>query len=128
MSSKRSFRRSFLCGAAIGALSLYGSAYAQDTDTTDGADEEVIEVITETTEGEARQEKITVTGSLLQRSEFSSAAPIQVITADAAALEGLIDSAEILQGSSVAAGSTQINNQSLKFAAQCPHHERFTLT
>lgn len=110
MSSKRSFSRTFLCGAAIGALSLSGAAWAQDATDTD---EEVVEVVTETpsTDGEARQEKITVTGSLLRRDEFSSASPIQVITADTASLQGLVDSASILQGSSLASGSTQINNQ-----------------
>jgi iron complex outermembrane receptor protein len=110
MSSNRSFRRTFLCGAAIGALTLSGAAWAQDADPETDAAEEIIE-IAEEVPGEARQEKITVTGSLLQRDEFSSASPIQVITAEVASLEGLVDAATILQGSSLAAGSTQINNQ-----------------
>ena len=36
------------------------------------------------------QDRITVTGSLIRRDEFSSAAPIQVITAETATLEGLL--------------------------------------
>lgn len=56
-------------------------------------------------------DRIVVTGSLLRRDEFSSSAPIQVITAETASLEGLLDTAEILQESSIAAGSTQINAQ-----------------
>jgi iron complex outermembrane recepter protein len=113
MSSNRSIRQTFLSGVALGALSLSGAAWAQETaaEPTASTDEKVIEVVTETVEGEARQEKITVTGSLLRRDEFSSASPIQVITADTASLQGLVDSASILQGSSLASGSTQLNNQ-----------------
>lgn len=113
MLSNRSIRHTFLCGVAFSALSLSGTAWAQGTaaEPTTSTDEEVIEVVTETVEGEARQDKITVTGSLLRRDEFSSASPIQVITADTASLQGLVDSASILQGSSLASGSTQINNQ-----------------
>lgn len=102
--SRSLFRKSVLSGVAISALSLTGVAFAQDADTDD-----VVEVIEETT-NEARQEKIVVTGSLLARDEFSSASPIQVITAEVATLEGLVDTAALLQGSSLAAGSTQLNN------------------
>ncbi|KAA5804125.1 TonB-dependent receptor [Alkalicaulis satelles] len=77
------------------------SAFAQ-------ADEEDEE---ETPPPAAVQDRVVVTGSLLRRDEFTSSSPIQVITAEAATLEGLIDTAEILQGASVAAGSTQINTQ-----------------
>lgn len=56
-------------------------------------------------------DRIVVTGSLLRRDEFSSSAPIQVITSETASLEGLLDTSEILQESSIAAGSTQINTQ-----------------
>lgn len=103
--SRSLFRKSVLSGVAIGALSISGVALAQDADTSD----DVVEVIEETTT-EARQEKIVVTGSLLARDEFSSASPIQVITAEVATLEGLVDTAALLQGSSLAAGSTQLNN------------------
>lgn len=108
MLSKRSFRRTFLCGVAFGALSVTGAAWAQGADVDT---EEEVEVISEapSSEGEARQEKITVTGSLLGRNEYTSSSPIQVITADTATLQGLVDTAAILQSSSVASGSTQIN-------------------
>jgi iron complex outermembrane receptor protein len=95
-------------GVAIGALIMTGAANAQETDT---ADEDVITTIDTTpSEDEARQEKIVVTGSLLARDEFASSSPIQVITAEVATLEGLVDTAALLQGSSLAAGSTQLNN------------------
>jgi len=55
-------------------------------------------------------ETIVVTGSRIRRDTFSSASPLTVITNDNAVLSGTIDAAEILQGSTAAAGSTQINN------------------
>ena len=100
-----SLKARVLCGAALSALAIGGHAYAQD----DAANESV-ESIAEETEEEARQEKIVVTGSLIARSNFTSASPIQIITAEEATLEGLIDTAALLQGSSIASGSTQLNN------------------
>ncbi len=55
-------------------------------------------------------DRVVVTGSRIARDAFTSTAPIQVITAEASTLEGLVDTAEILQGSSIAQGSTQFNN------------------
>jgi iron complex outermembrane recepter protein len=116
------FRRSVLGTVAFGALSITGLAYGQTepeetapaaTESTTDTDEAptATPAPTRSSEDEARQDKIVVTGSLLRRDEFTSSAPIQVITAEVASLEGLIDTADILQGSSIAAGSTQINNQ-----------------
>ncbi len=113
----RNFRRSILGTAAFGALSMTGFAFAQtETEEPAPAAPQTEEAPATTpaparTEGEARQDKIVVTGSLLRRDEFTSSSPIQVITAEIASLEGLVDTADILQGSSIAAGSTQINNQ-----------------
>src|SRR5690606_17666266 len=56
-------------------------------------------------------DRITVTGSLLRRVEFDSVSPVQVITADTSVTVGQVDTAEFLQKSSVAAGSTQISHQ-----------------
>lgn len=56
-------------------------------------------------------EKITVTGSLLRRLEYDTTSPVQVITADTSVAVGQVDTAEFLQKSSVAAGSTQISQQ-----------------
>ena len=55
-------------------------------------------------------DRVVITGSRIARDAFTSTAPIQVITAEASTLEGLVDTAEILQGSSIAQGSTQLNN------------------
>ncbi|MBP6012598.1 MAG: TonB-dependent receptor [Alphaproteobacteria bacterium] len=55
-------------------------------------------------------EKVVVTGSRLKKNEFTSSSPIQIITTEEATLEGLADTADILQSSSPAAGSQQINS------------------
>jgi iron complex outermembrane receptor protein len=55
-------------------------------------------------------EEIVVTGSRIRRSEFTSVSPIQVIDMEQSTLAGLIDISDIIQGSTVAASSTQINN------------------
>ena len=49
-------------------------------------------------------EEIVVTGSRIRRDAFTSASPITVITSETSALAGLLNTAEILQGSTVAAG------------------------
>ena len=54
---------------------------------------------------------LVITGSRIKRSEFNSSSPVQVITSEQSTLEGLVDTAEILQQSSVASGSFQVNNQ-----------------
>lgn len=56
-------------------------------------------------------EKITVTGSLLKRLEYDSTSPIQVITADTSVEVGMVDTAQFLQKSSIAAGATQVGEQ-----------------
>lgn len=53
---------------------------------------------------------VVVTGSRIRRSEFNSTQPVQIITAEEATLEGLVDTTEILQGSTAANTAGQINN------------------
>jgi iron complex outermembrane receptor protein len=93
---ERLLRSTIIAGLAAAGLAISPS-YAQSAND----------------EGESAgdEEVIVVTGSLIRRSEFTSAAPIQVINAEIATLEGLVDPAEMLQGASVAAGSFQLNNQ-----------------
>ncbi len=110
MINRPSFRRRIAFGAAVSAIALSGAAWAQDANVEPTAEDEGI-VVNVPQEEEARQQRITVTGSLIRNSEFSSASPIQIIGAEVSALEGLVNSADILQGSSIAAGSTQLNNQ-----------------
>ncbi len=58
----------------------------------------------------AAEEELIVTGSRIRRDEFTSPSPVQVITSETSALEGLVDTGDILQQSSVASGSFQSNN------------------
>lgn len=96
--TRRPFRRSILIGAASCAFILSGAVNAQEANTADTDDEIVVQITdTSDSEPESRQEKIVVTGSLLARDEFASSSPIQVITAEVATLEGLVDTASILQ-------------------------------
>lgn len=53
---------------------------------------------------------VVVTGSRIRRNEFTSSSPVQIITSEEATLEGLIDTTEILQGSTIAGTAGQINN------------------
>ena len=112
MKIRHSHRRTLFASVAFGALSMAGTAWAQEDDAATTPDEDVIEVIEED-EDEARQEKVTVTGSRLRRDTFSSVAPLQIITSDTAIEAGLIDTAEILKSGTSVTGvqlDTNINS------------------
>jgi iron complex outermembrane recepter protein len=108
-----SLRRFFHGSAAVGALTLaMGSAVAQQTPAPQPPAAQTPSTVDQTTpaEGQQQGDRVVVTGSRIARDAFTSTAPIQVITAEASTLEGLVDTTEILQGSSIAQGSTQFNN------------------
>jgi iron complex outermembrane receptor protein len=69
-------------------------------------------------EDDKKVERVVVTGSRLKKNEFTSSAPIQVITREETTLEGLNDTGDILQGSTLSAGSQQINNTFGGFVTQ----------
>lgn len=85
---------------------LYGAnAVAQDqTQQDEGQQEQAAPAA-----GATELDKITVTGSLIRRVEYESISPVQVITAETNVAVGQISTAEFLQKSSVAAGTTQLN-------------------
>lgn len=90
---------------------LYGPhLLAQQAQQTQQA-AEIEEEKTAEAEEPKQLDKITVTGSLISRFGFDSVSPVQIITADTSITLGQLDTASILQTTSVAAGSTQINNQ-----------------
>jgi iron complex outermembrane recepter protein len=87
------------------ATSLYGvSASAQDQ--IEGQEQETQQAASADT---AELDRITVTGSLIRRLEYDSISPVQVITAETNVAVGQISTAEFLQKSSIAAGTTQLN-------------------
>lgn len=71
-----------------------------------------------TAEQPTQLERVTVTGSLINRLGFDSISPVQIITADTSATLGQLDTTSILQTSNVAAGSTQISNQFSGFVVE----------
>ena len=90
-----------------------------DTATAAQLDETQVEAEQDQPQQRATElDRITVTGSLLRRTEYESTSPIQVITADTNVALGQVDAAEFLQQSSVAAGSTQISNQFAGFVVE----------
>ena len=104
---RAALRRTSLLVAMAGALVLSGYAAAQTAPPTDQAKKE--ENKDEAAE-KAPIAEVVVTGSRVRRDEFTSAAPVQVITRNESVLAGLTTTAEILQGSTATGGSNQINN------------------
>lgn len=85
--------------AGLATAGFAAPAYAQVAD-----EDLTVETIDETEEADEERDTIVVTGSRLKRDTFSSTAPIQVITADNAAQEGLFSAVEILQSNAAASG------------------------
>ncbi|MFN3212054.1 MAG: TonB-dependent receptor plug domain-containing protein [Henriciella sp.] len=99
------FSSRLMYSSALALAISVGSAYAQDAD-------EAVEVTTiseDAGEEESVQERVVVTGSRIARNEFTSPVAIDVLTADEAKIEGLGDVAALLQTSTAASGSSQIN-------------------
>jgi outer membrane receptor protein involved in Fe transport len=54
--------------------------------------------------------EIVISGSRIKRDNYSSAAPLQIIRNDDSAVAGFTSTAEVLQGTAVTGGQSQINN------------------
>lgn len=54
-------------------------------------------------------QELVVTGTRLPPNEFTSASPVQVLSVERAEARGIVDTTRFLQGSSLAAGSMQVN-------------------
>jgi iron complex outermembrane receptor protein len=87
------------------------TAWAQEDTSADADDEQ-------TDEESLELDRVQVTGSLLKREDFTSARPMQVIDAETQFQAGQLTVADMLQGSTVAAGTTQLNNQFGGFVIQ----------
>lgn len=97
----RTFRKLPLCMAMLGCL--YGATAMAQTAPAQNQNKQ-----SDTAKDAKDLDKVTVTGSLLKRLEYDTTSPVQVITADTSVEAGQVDTAEFLQKSSVAAGSTQL--------------------
>lgn len=106
---------STLAGVAALLAALPSVASAQDAPPATDPGEQVLATEASPTQADGDEvtevEGLVITGSRIRRNEYTSAAPIQVITREANTLEGLADTAELLQTTSSASGSAQINNQ-----------------
>jgi iron complex outermembrane receptor protein len=91
----KGFLRNTVAWALLG-LAAAGTAHAQTAEPATPAPAVA-----------ADDEEIVVTGSRIRSNEFNSASPIQVITTERGTLTGVADVAELLQSSSLAAGSPQ---------------------
>lgn len=94
---ERLLRSTILAGFAAAGLAI-SPAYAQNQEEDEDRAEE-----------EESDETIVVTGSRIRRDAFASVAPLQVIDAEEIRDAGLIDTAQILQTSTVAQG-VQLDN------------------
>jgi iron complex outermembrane receptor protein len=95
---------------ALYALLSAQSVLAQDTPAETEAEEAVVtDEVGEVVEGAADdQGSIYVTGSRIRRDEFTSTAPITIVDPEIAMRQGLMDTSEMIQGSPIASGSSQV--------------------
>lgn len=102
---------SCLVGGALAAVLLLvpGLALAQDTPATQEGTQTQGPPLPASQE-EATVDEIVVTGSRIPQNEFTSASPLQVLTSQRAEQRGLSDTAQLLQSSTLAAGSPQVNS------------------
>jgi len=94
------------------SIALVPAAYAQDTDQQKDQKEQKQEPTVaeaESEQGKAALQEVVVTGSRIRRTEFSSPAPVTVITNERSALAGLLTTDEILRQTTVTSGD-QIND------------------
>lgn len=99
---ERLLRSTILAGFAAAGLAI-SPAYAQDQEEDEDEQSE------EQAAAAGEEDTIVVTGSRIRRNAFASVAPLQVIDAQEIRDAGLIDTAQILQTTSVAQG-VQIDN------------------
>jgi iron complex outermembrane receptor protein len=99
-------RGRLLTSTVIAGLVFAAPAFAQaEPEATENE-----EVASEEAEATASADRVVITGSRIRRTEFTSTQPVQIITSEETTLEGLVDTSEILQGSTVANTAGQINN------------------
>ncbi len=87
--------------SAVGLMVALPAMAQQTPPTAEG--EQGAEAATEVGE-------IVVTGSRIPRNEFTSSSPVQVLTSARAEQRGLSDTAQLLQSSTLAAGTPQVNS------------------
>src|SRR5689334_11027084 len=103
----RSSKALLLCSTLVAGAALASAAMAQPDAPPPAPEPKPLPTTSAPATAEA---ELVVTGSHIARTEFTSASPIQVITAETTELKGLVDTGQIVQESSIASGSFQANN------------------
>jgi len=111
-SVQRGLQRLPLAIAVFAALQM-APAFAQDQSPVAAAASKSSNSTDQAKESEKAKnlETMTVSGTLLKRPEYQTTAPVQVIEIKDNIAAGQFDTADILQTSAAAAGTTQINGQ-----------------
>ena len=63
-------------------------------------------------------EQVTVTGSRIKRTEFTTPSPVMIINSEDTTLEGMLTTTQILQTNTLTAGSQQINDQTTGYVTE----------
>jgi len=90
--------------AGLAAVAVIGSASAASAQTTTRTNAQT------EAEDATNVEEVVVVGSRLRRDTYNSPSPIQVVTREESTLAGFASTTEVLQGTAVTSGSSQINN------------------
>jgi len=110
-SARYGLQRLPLAIAVIAALQV-SPVFAQDQTSNPGQSSATTGNASSDQSDKAKNlETVTVSGSLLKRPEYETTSPVQVIEVKNNIAAGQFDTADFLQTSAAAAGSTQINNQ-----------------
>ncbi|MGB6145909.1 TonB-dependent receptor domain-containing protein [Rhodanobacter sp. UC4436_H3] len=113
---QRGLQRLPLAIAVVAALQVT-PVFAQDqAPATDSASQSTSQQADTTKQQDQNKkakelETVTVTGTLLKRPEYQTTSPVQVIDVQNNIASGQFDTADFLQTTTAAAGSTQINGQ-----------------
>lgn len=104
--TKSTYRNGLIGASAIAlVMSVSSVASAQTAPAVDCTKQE-----NATNPACQKAETVTVVGSRIRRNEFNSSSPIQIITSEDVALQGKTETSNIIQTSTAAAGSQQINS------------------
>ena len=85
--------RGLFC-AGVSALALQAGAFAQEV-VEEEATEEVTVISEDAETEELTQDRVVIVGSRIQRSEFNSISPVQILQADTSRAVGLVSAADI---------------------------------
>lgn len=103
--------RSTIIAGLVGLTSIASPELVLAQTTTAATDDKATEQTATTPQAAPDEtEELVVTGSRIRRTAFTSNSPLQLITAEQSTLEGLVDTTEIIQGSSIAGNARQIDN------------------